>query len=386
MVSNSRNRESYQPCWTRKFALNRTDMPEELLDRARAVRDGESIDAERLLAYLREHVPGVEAPLSIEQFPAGFSNLTYLLKFDGRELVLRRPPVGAKIKTAHDMLREFRILSHLHPSFQKAPRPLVYCDDETVIGAPFYVMERVKGVILRAQLPEGLEIPPESMRALSKAFIEGMVEIHSVDYEAAGLSDVGRPAGYVRRQVGGWTGRYYNARTDDVPSIERLASWLAENTPADSERSALIHNDYKYDNVVLAPDDLTRVVAVLDWEMATIGDPLMDFGTTIGYWVDPNDPEEWQRCGFGVTMLSGNLKRQEVVENYALLSGREIREPVFYYAYGMLKIAVIVQQIYYRYRQGLTKDGRFAALGALVHACGLMAGRAIELGRIDSLG
>jgi aminoglycoside phosphotransferase (APT) family kinase protein len=302
-----------------------------------------------------------------------------------REFVLRRPPVSAKIKTAHDMSREYFILSHLHPVYPKVPRPVLFCDDESVLGAPFYLMERVSGVILRARPPEALELTPQLMRRLSESFIQSLAEIHEVDYEAAGLGELGRADGYVRRQVEGWTQRYFNARTDDVPAIEKLAVWLAEHAPADSAR-ALIHNDYKYDNIMLAPGDLSRVVAVLDWEMATIGDPLMDLGTALGYWVDADDPEEWQRFGFGLTTLPGNLKRSELIESYARQTGRDIPDIVFYYAYAMLKVAGIVQQIYYRYRQGFTKDERFSNLGLLVRACGNLAERAIEKGRIDRLG
>lgn len=358
---------------------------EALSDKSRSVREGEELDGARLHAYLREQIPGLEGALKIEQFPAGFSNLTYLLRVGDREFVLRRPPVGAKIKTAHDMGREYRILSHLYPVYKKVPRPLFFCEDESVLGAPFYVVERVKGIILRAQPPKALDLSPEVMRSLSKTFIQNLVEIHEVDYKTAGLGDLGQPEGYVSRQIAGWTKRYYNARTDDVSSVERLASWLVEHAPPDSSQSALIHNDYKYDNVVLAPADLSKVVAVLDWEMATIGDPLMDFGTTLGYWVDADDVEEWQQYGFGLTRLPGSFRRSDVVEYYARQSGRDITEAVFYYAYGLLKIAVIVQQIYFRYRQGLTKDARFAELGLMVKACGDQAGHAIEKNRIDCL-
>lgn len=355
-------------------------------DQSVAIRAGEELPQQALLDHLERHLPDLQGPLTIEQFPAGFSNLTYLLRIGDRELVLRRPPLGAKIKTAHDMGREYRILAHLHPVYPKVPRPLLFCEDESVLGAPFYVMERVKGIILRAQPPRGIDLSPETMRRLSEVFVDNLAEIHAIDYEAAGLADLGSPQGYVHRQVAGWTRRYYNARTDDVPEVEQLATWLQEHLPADSPRSSLIHNDYKYDNLVLAPDDLTRVVAVLDWEMATIGDPLMDFGTTLGYWVEPTDPEEWQRYGFVMTKLPGNFTRSELLDYYAQKTGREIRDPVFYYAYGLLKIAVIVQQIYARYQTGLTRDPRFAQLGALVKACGRLAQRAIETKRIDRLG
>ncbi len=356
------------------------------IDRSSSVRPGEELPTDLLYEYLNRHLPDLAAPLTVEQFPAGFSNLTYLLRSGDRELVLRRPPVGAKIKTAHDMSREYRILSHLYPVYPKVPRPLLFCDDESILGAPFYVMVRVTGIILRAQKPTGVDLAPALMRRLSLAFIENLAEIHELDYQAAGLGELGSPQGYVKRQVEGWTKRYFNARTDDVPAIEKLAEWLEQNLPADSERPGLIHNDYKYDNLVLDPDDLGHVIAVLDWEMATIGDPLMDFGTSLGYWVETTDPEEWQRYGFGLTSLPGSFTRTELLEHYTQRTGRRIDNPVFYFAYGLLKIAVIVQQIYFRYKKGLTRDPRFAGLGALVKACGDLAQRAIDRKRINALG
>ena len=357
-----------------------------IIDRSSSVRSGEELPTELLFEYLSARLPDLTTPLVVEQFPSGFSNLTYLLRSGHRELVLRRPPVGAKIKTAHDMSREYRILSHLYPVYKKVPRPLLFCDDESLLGAPFYVMERVTGIILRAQRPHGIDLAPALMRRLSQAFIENLAEIHELDYQAAGLGELGSPQGYVKRQVEGWTKRYFNARTDDVPAIEKLAGWLQQNLPADSERSGLIHNDYKYDNLVLDPEDPGRVIAVLDWEMATIGDPLMDFGTSLGYWVETTDPEEWQRYGFGLTSLPGSFTRTELLDHYTRRTSRHIDDPVFYFAYGLLKIAVIVQQIYFRYQKGLTRDPRFAGLGALVKACGDLAQRSIELKRIDDLG
>ena len=352
-----------------------------LLDRASGIRVGEELDEQKLASYLRAHLPKLRDALTVKQFPSGFSNLTYLLQMGDRQLVLRRPPIGAKIKTAHDMGREFRILSHLYPVYQKVPKPLLFCEDEQIIGAPFYVMERVKGVILRAHSPDDSQLSPETMRRLSSAFVENLVEIHAIDYHAVGLGDLGSPQGYVNRQIEGWTKRYYNSQTDDVREIDQLADWLRANIPKDSP-GALIHNDYKYDNLVLSPQDITSVVAVLDWEMATVGDPLMDLGTTLGYWVESKDSEEWQRSGFVLTGLPGNLTRKEVIEYYVERSGREIGDASFYYAYGLLKIAVIVQQIYFRYKQGLTRDARFAGLGSLVKACGVQAETAIERGTV----
>src|ERR1044071_2045810 len=258
------------------------NLQEHLLDNPRSVRDGEQLDAAKLLAYLRSKLPGLDGAVEVKQFPAGFSNLTYLWRVGEQEFVLRRPPFGAKIKTAHDMNREFLILSRLYPVFPKVPRPVLYCEDETILGAPFYLMERVRGVILRAQPPEGLELSPQTMRRLSESFVRNFVEIHAVDYAAAGLGELGRPEGYVARQIEGWTKRFFDARTDEAAEVEALAGWLAANAPRDSG-AALIHNDYKYDNVVFAPDRLDSIVAVLDWEMATVGDPLMDLGTALGY-------------------------------------------------------------------------------------------------------
>jgi aminoglycoside phosphotransferase (APT) family kinase protein len=358
------------------------------VDKPVTVRQGEGLDAEKLATFLRQHIPDLKgsAALEVEQFPSGHSNLTYLLRIGERELVLRRPPFGAKIKTAHDMGREYHILSRLAAVYARVPRVLAYCEDESVLGAPFYVMERIKGVILRASAPKGLDLNPAMMRALAENFVSNLVEIHAVDYQAAGLGDLGRPAGYVRRQIEGWTQRYVNARTDDIPDIERVAAWLAEHTPPDADvGGALIHNDYKYDNLVLAPDDVSRIVGVLDWEMATLGDPLMDLGTSLGYWVDPGDPPELQALRFGLTTWPGNLNRRELAQRYALLSGRDVSNILFYYVYALLKIAVIVQQIYARYKAGFTQDERFARLIDAVRVLGQTGMLAIDKGRIDDL-
>jgi aminoglycoside phosphotransferase (APT) family kinase protein len=356
----------------------------EWIDQPTTVRRGEELDAGRLKAYFSAHLSALDGPITVKQFPSGHSNLTYLLQVGDRELVLRRPPFGAKIKTAHDMGREYRILSHLADVYPRVPRPLLYCEDEAVLGAPFYVMERLKGVILRASVPGGLELPPVLMRALSEHFVDNLVEMHGIDYAAAGLGDLGRPAGYVRRQIEGWTQRYHNARTDDVPDIERVAAWLAEHMPPEAG-AALIHNDYKYDNLVLDPHDLSHIIGVLDWEMATIGHPLMDLGTTLGYWVDPDDPEEVQVLSFGLTTLPGNLNRRDLAQRYAEQSGRDLSNILFYYVYGLFKIIVIVQQIYARYKAGLTQDERFAVMIYVVQVLGKAAVLAIEKGRIDGL-
>jgi aminoglycoside phosphotransferase (APT) family kinase protein len=354
------------------------------LDQSRAVRPGEELDTSRLEDYLRSHLSDFRGPLTVEQFPSGYSNLTYLLRAGKRELVLRRPPFGARVKSGHDMHREYRILSHLVDVYSKVPRPLSYCEDESVIGAPFYVMERVSGVILRAKPPKGLHLSSDTMRRLSEALTDNLAELHRLDYKAAGLGDLGHPEGYIQRQVEGWTQRYKNAQTDNVAEMEQVARWMADHMPPQAG-AALIHNDYKYDNLLLDPKDLNRIIAVLDWEMATIGDPLMDLGTTLGYWVDADDPPEAKALAFGVTTLPGNLTRQQLLERYAEKSGCDVSHALFYYVYALFKIAVIVQQIYYRYQQGHTQDQRFATLIMVVNVLAQQATCALDKGRIDHL-
>ncbi len=352
------------------------------IDDAGPVRAGEELDLPKLGAFLAGHLPGAGAsePLVVEQFPHGHSNLTYLVKLGERELVLRRPPFGNRVKTAHDMSRECRILSRLCRVYEPAPCPVLYCEDEDVLGAPFYLMERRRGIILR-KVPADRPIPPETVRRLCESLIEGLARLHGLDYASAGLGELGRPEGYVERQVTGWSRRYQDARTDEVPALERAAEWLAANRPGESG-SALIHNDYKFDNLVLDPDHLGRIVAVLDWEMATLGDPLMDLGTTLGYWIEPDDPEPMKRFLAGPTALPGSLTRRELADHYARSVGRPVPDLLFYYVYGLFKIAVIAQQIYARYVRGATRDPRFALLGAVVAALGESAGRAIETGQV----
>ncbi len=355
------------------------------IDVPRGVRAGEELDAAKLETYLMAHLPDVRGPIAIEQFPRGHSNLTYCLRAGDRELVLRRPPFGAeKIKAGHNMHREFRILSGAITRFGKVPRPLLYCDDLSVIGAPFYIMERVRGVILRATPPEGLDLKEETMRRLSETFVDTLAEIHGIDYRAAGLGDLARPEGYVKRQIEGWAERYKNARTDDIPEIERAIRWLSDNMPSESGAS-LIHNDFKYDNLVLDPSDLSGIIAILDWEMATIGDPLMDLGSTLGYWVDPDDPDELQMIKMCPTTLPGNFSRARIAARYGEKTGRDVSHMLFYYVYGLFKLAVIAQQIYYRYAKGFTKDERFAGMIIAVHLLGKTACLALDKGRIDRL-
>jgi aminoglycoside phosphotransferase (APT) family kinase protein len=355
------------------------------LDLPGEVRDEDRLDPDRLATFLRGAFPGLEGPVDVEQFRQGHSNLTYLVRFGGREAVLRRAPHGANVKTAHDMKREFTILSALQGVYPKAPRPLAFCEDESVAGARFYLMERVRGVVLRRGGVPGVELGPALLSALSAAFVDDLAALHGVDVTSGPLARIGKPQGYVGRQVTGWTERYLQARTDEVPHAEAVAAWLARTLPPETG-AALVHNDFKYDNLVLDPADLTHIVAVLDWEMATVGDPLMDLGSTLGYWVDPDDPPEMQALAFGPTNLPGNLARTGLVERYAARTGRSPGPMLFYYVFALFKLAVIVQQIYKRFREGKTTDQRFAAMGVAVQVLCAQAALALEKGRIQGLG
>ena len=352
-----------------------------------AVRDGEAVDAEALRAWLASALPETVpagARLEIRQFPSGFSNLTYRVNVTTehgiRAYVLRRPPRGVKPGIAHDMGREHDLLAALQPLGIPVPRAIARCDDVGVIGAPFYLMEHVDGVILRGSLPGELQHVPdaaETVAVLSHRFVETLAQLHSVDVSHGPLSMLGKPEGYVQRQVQGWTRRWHASRTDDVPDIDRVAAWLEANRPP--ERGvALVHNDFKHDNLVLDRGTLRQVIAILDWEMATIGDPLMDLGTALAYWVEAGDAPVFRSLGLGVTALPGNFTRAELVRAYGIASGRDVSDAPFYYAFGLFKVAVIAQQIYARHVQGLTADPRFGKLGGVVAALGSSAKRVTE--------
>lgn len=357
-------------------------MHDKTLDPSAPVRAGEELPLLALEEYLKQERPNWQGTLTVEQFPGGFSNLTYLLRLGDQELVLRRPPFGTAIKSAHDMEREFRVLTALSGHFPKIPQPLVYCADPQVIGAPFYVMTRVRGLILRNRIPKDLELQAADFADLSKASIQLMADLHRVDLPATGLIDLGKPEGYTQRQVSGWTQRYQAARTEDAPALVEISDWLAASLPQ-RFHTAFIHNDYKYDNLVLDPAKVTNILAVLDWEMATVGDPLMDLGTTLAYWGEAADPEALKP--FSLTWMPGNLNRQEVVDYYAAASGFHADNMLFYYVFGVYKVAGIAQQIYRRFREGHTQDPRFGALIHVVRACEQVAQKALEKNRISQL-
>ena len=348
---------------------------------AASARPGEVIDRNRLATYLNSS--GIAGTVEILQFPAGSSNLTYLIQIGGEEFVLRRPPFGNTVRTAHDMRREFDVLSKLSAVYPPAPKPLLFCEDEDVIGAEFYLMERRTGVVIRGGIPKSDPIAVEFNTSrdfqarLCHTFMNNLADLHALDYDAAGLGALGKPAGYNRRQVDGWTKRYFAAKTDKYPELEAAIEWLGRNIPVESG-IALIHNDYKFDNVMLDPDDLTRITAVLDWEMVTIGDPLMDLGTTLGYWMSADAGDEMMSMPFNPRVLMENVSRQQLVEIYAEASGRDVSNILFYYVFGTFKIAVIAQQIYARYVKGFTEDERFTRFGAFVETLGRIAVRVID--------
>lgn len=347
-------------------------------DTAKPIRAGEELDVARLTAYLAEHFgPGA---LEIKQFPGGHSNLTYLVRHGDREYVLRRPPFGSKVKSAHDMGREYHVLSKLSAVYDRAPKPYAYEATGDVLGAPFYLMERRHGVILRKEVPPALAEDPSKARAICEQLVDALVELHAVDFEAAGLAEFGKPTGYIERQVTGWTRRYADAQTDDLPAVTESAAWLAAHLPAETPPS-LIHNDFKFDNVIFDPG-LTHITGVLDWEMATIGDPLMDLGTALSYWAEATDPEAFYQLPFGPTARPGMMTRAQFAERYFERSGRPPVNLVFYYAFGLIKTAVVLQQIYFRWKKGMTTDARFGHLIFGVRLLSEQARTAITRGSI----
>jgi aminoglycoside phosphotransferase (APT) family kinase protein len=352
-----------------------------LQDQATPVRPGEELDLAKLEPFLRMHFPEESGALVVRQYPSGHSNLTYFVQLGSREMVLRRPPFGSRVKTAHDMGREFRVLSKLHAHYPPAPQVLVFCDDDSILGAPFYLMEPIHGVILRRDVPPGLDFSLEVARRVSESFLDNLALLHSLDYNSIGLADFGKPQGYLERQVRGWIERYHGSKTDDIPEVEIISNWIQQHMPG-SSATALIHNDYKYDNVVLDPNDLTRIIGVLDWEMCTIGDPLTDLGSALAYWVDANDPPEVLETRWGPTTYPGSLTRAQLVHRYAQKTGRDVSGMAFYLVFARFKIDVIVQQIYYRYHHGLTHDERFATMPHRIKLLLSAALRTAETGTI----
>nr|WP_315483862.1 phosphotransferase family protein [uncultured Undibacterium sp.] len=336
-----------------------------LLDAASAVRVGEEIPLEKVSEFIRQHLPNLAGEPEIEQFPGGASNLTYLLRYPDRDLILRRPPFGHRAKSAHDMLREANIMSALKPVYPYVPAVIASCSDSAIMDCDFYVMERLHGIIPRQNLPKELILNTEDTRRLCLNVIDKMIELHQIDYQHAGLASIAKGAGYVARQVAGWSERYRQAKTDDVGDFESVMQWLHDKMPAQDLATCLIHNDFRFDNVVLNPADPTEVIGVLDWEMATLGDPLMDLGNTLAYWVQADDDAVFQSVRRQPTHLPSMLTRQEVITYYGERTGYRVDNFDFYAIFGLFRLAVIVQQIYYRYFHGQTTNPAFSGFGKL---------------------
>ena len=336
-----------------------------------AVRQGEEIAVARLAEYLVGKIDGAEQGIALDQFPNGHSNLTYLLRIGGREFVLRRPPLGPVAPKAHDMVREYHVLRAVHPHYPEAPRPFVVCEDPAVLGAPFFVMERRRGLVLRESTPDAME-----PRQISEALLDAMVRLHAIDIGTPELQALGKPEGYVERQVRGWADRWQRARTEEIPQMEAVVRWLATRMPPPLAPT-LIHNDYKLDNVMLTEDG-ARVEAVLDWEMATIGDPLSDFGLTLCYWSWATSDEVRVAGIPALTAQPRWFTRDELVDRYAAKTGRDVTHLGYYEVLGVFKLAVIIQQIYARFHRGQTQDERFRNFGERAKALAAMAGKLAE--------
>lgn len=344
------------------------------------VRKGEDFDREALRNYLAEHVSDFpNKKLEVEQFATGFSNLTYFIRSGEWEAVMRRPPGGPLPPKAHDMKRESDILSRLHPYFQYVPKPYVYCEEKDVLGVPFYVMERKQGVVLSEQFPPGFEASAEIRVGISNAVVDALAQLHTIDYEKADLAKFGRPEGFLDRQVNGWIQRYNKYKTDEIPQFEKLAKWLTNHIPV-PKYSSVIHNDYKLNNMLFSRD-FTKIEAILDWEMATVADPFFDFGCALGYWLEPDDPDYLKESLPIVTTEPGFLKRSDFIQRYALKTGFDIPSLDFYVAFTYFKLAVALQQIYYRWKVGQTQDDRFAQFNQRVKNLMLSAYEIAETGK-----
>jgi aminoglycoside phosphotransferase (APT) family kinase protein len=345
------------------------------------IRPGEELDWAALEAYLRDHLPSklsgetidLQAEFGVEQFPGGHSNLTYCVNFGGLEFVLRRPPFGPVAPTAHDMPREYRLLAAINPYFPLAPRPYLLCEDLNIIGAPFYLMERRRGIVIRQTIPPEVGENLSLRRQVGESLIDTLADMHAVNIQATGLINIGKPVGFVKRQVEGWARRWERAKTTELPEMTQLTEWLIERLPPDPEIPTLVHNDYKLDNVMLDQNEPARIVAILDWEMSTVGDPLIDLGLLLCYWPQADDPEVFAGSLRSVTMEPGWMKRSEIIERYAARSGRDLSNIAYYYIFAVFKLAVVIQQIFFRYHAGQTRDARFADFDKRVDALAKMA-------------
>ncbi len=338
-----------------------------LVDQAGAVRAGEEVDVAKVTAYLQSKGMALEGTPELQQFPGGASNLTYLLRYANADLILRRPPFGHIAKSAHDVVREAVIMQKLKPVYPKVPVIHAICEDTEVIGAPFYVMERLVGNIPRQNLSPELGLDEAKTGQLCLNVLDTFIELHQLDPAKAGLDTLGKGEGYVGRQVDGWIKRYRAARTDDVGDFEAVMAWLVDKQPKTEVAIRLIHNDFRFDNVVLDVHDPLKVIGVLDWEMATLGDPLMDLGSALAYWVQADDDPVFQQSRRQPTNAPGMLTRDEVIAYYGERTGLSVANFDFYIVYGLFRLAGIAQQIYKRYSEGNAKNPAFASFGFFVN-------------------
>jgi aminoglycoside phosphotransferase (APT) family kinase protein len=348
-----------------------------VVDETREVREEDSLDLTAVDAWLKQHLADLHGSPQIRQFPGGASNITYLIRYGARELVLRRPPAGVKAKSAHNMLREAQVMAALKDVFPHVPQILARCDDPTVLGSDFYVMERLRGIILRRELPPELGLDEAGVRQLCRRFIERLVELHQVDATRPELAALGKGEGYIARQVVGWSERWRKALTDDSDPCDDVLAWLAQKQPANETAICVIHNDYRFDNVVLDPANPLDIIGVLDWEMATLGDPLMDLGGSLAYWVQADDDAVFQSFRRQPTHVPGMLSRREVVDYYAERSGWRVDHFDFYEIFGLFRLMVIIQQIYRRFVLGQTSNPQFAGFGQAANYMGQRCRRLI---------
>jgi aminoglycoside phosphotransferase (APT) family kinase protein len=341
-------------------------MSSKLIDQPKDVRAEDALDINAVDGFVKAHYPAAHGKLEIKQFRGGASNLTYQLNFENISLILRTSPKGTKAKGAHDMAREYKIMQRLKPSYPYVPQMIALCSDEAVIGREFYVMEKISGIIPRANLPKELSLSETAVRTLCTNVIDKLIELHRVDIESTGLNELGKGAGYCQRQIDGWTERYKKAKTWNVPSCNYVMDYLKANVPK-NENSCFIHNDFRFDNVVLDENNPTKIIGVLDWEMATIGDPMMDLGNSLAYWVQADDDFVARQTRRQPTHLPGMMKRKEVIEYYCEKMGFDAKDFTFYEVYGIFRLAVIMQQIYFRYHHGQTTNKAFKNFWFLVN-------------------
>ncbi|OLS26461.1 MAG: putative aminoglycoside phosphotransferase [Candidatus Heimdallarchaeota archaeon LC_2] len=338
-------------------------MPIDTID----VREDEKFDEKALAEYIKGKIPGTKNPskLIVTQFGGGVANLTYSLKYDNYEYVLRRPPLGVLAKSSHDMGREFKVLSVLHKVFKFAPEALLYCDDLSIIGTPFFIMNRKDGIVIRKKFPNSYPDSEKAAYEISVALVDSLAELHSVNYQSIGLEDLGRPEGFIIRQIEGWYKRWIDAKEDDNPMMDDVYNWLKSNIPNNSDYS-IIHNDYKLDNMMFDANNPSKMIAIFDWDMCTLGDPLSDLGALLTYWTEPSDPDYFKEIAMMPIDIQGFMTRKELVQRYESKTGRKIENINFYHALGLFRLVVIVAQIYIRFLKGQTKDKRFGPLGKLI--------------------